>query len=540
MRNFQVALVTKLPPLTFVAMLLLILTGSVVIAQQNSDAPISSIQGTYHPAPAHRAAVVRKSYKPIVHVVIKQVAAPHHVAHFAMRHNVSLLAIHHKKARHTTITAQATRHRPRTGAHTPLLGVTQINTPLAPLVPTGSPDFHWSTNGNDQFLEVNGGEIHLKPRIEGVGPGNVTATCKFTLPITQTWQLSFDIRYGVLRDQAGGISLYRGGGVIGHIEADGFTKDMGVFLGKNNEIWRMAADTEWHHVSFMSDGSRLTVGCDGQQIGIGAAQNIPDSIDISNSQDMTVPCHQEGIWVRNITSPQINTPPNTKINPKDGAEMVYVAPGPFLMGDDDIADNPRHTVTLSGYYIYKNDVTVAMYRRFCQATGRAMPPPIPTWGRMEDNPIVDITWDNAKAYCDWARVHLPTEAQWEKAARGTDGRFFPWGNIWDTSRLRCSKNNVGDAGSTAPAGSIPSGSSPCGALDMAGNVWQWCADWYDENEWKNANETDPTGPRFATRRVQRGGSWGDVDNKYFRAAFRLNLAPDFDNYNSGFRGALGP
>ena len=539
MRNLQAEQVIKLPRLTFAILLLLILTGSVGMAQQNNEDTISSIRGTSHPAPAHRSATVHKAHRPIVHVVIRRMASPRNVAHFALRHLASARTTHHRKARHATITAQAHSPRYRTMMPTPSLDNKQSNTAEAQPAPTAPQVLHWATNGNDQFLEVSGGEVHLKPRTEGTGPGNVTATCKLTVPDTRVWQLSFDIRYGVLRDQAGGLHLYRGGSVIGHIEADGFTKYMGVFLGKDNEIWRMPADTEWHHISFMSDGSKMTVGCDGRQIGTGAAQTIPDSLDISNSQDMNVPCHQEGLWVRNIVFPQIGMALSTKINPKDGAEMVYVAPGPFFMGDDDIEDNPRHTVTLSGYYIYKNDVSVAMYRKFCRSTGRAMPS-IPTWGWKEDNPMVDVAWDDAKAYCDWAGVHLPTEAQWEKAARGTDGRFFPWGNDWDTSRLRCSKNNLGDVISTAPTGSIPSGVSPCGALDMAGNVWNWCADWYDENYWKNANGTDPTGPRFASLRVVRGGSWGDFDNKDFRSAFRLSLPLDFHNYNNGFRGAFGP
>ncbi len=539
MRNLQAEQVIKLPRLTFAILLLLILTGAVGIAQQNNEDKISSIRGTYHPVPAHRAATVHKAHRPIVHVVIRRMASPRHVVHFATRQSVSARVTHHKKVRHSTITAQAIRPRPRTVTPKPLLGGTQINAALAPPAPTGSPDFHWSTNGNDQFLEVNGGDIHLKPRIEGTGPGNVTATCKFPLPDTQTWHLSFDIRYGVLRDQAGGLLLYRGGSVIAHIEADGFTKDMGVFLGKDNEIWRMTADTEWHHFSFMSDGSRLTVGCDGQQIGAGAAQNIPDSIGISNSQDMTVPCHQEGMWVRNITFHQISTASSTKINPKDGAEMVYVAPGPFLMGDDDIADNPRHTVMLSGYYIYKNDVTVAMYRRFCEATGRRMPV-APRWGWYDDHPIVNVSWDDAKAYCDWAGVHLPTEAQWEKAARGTDGRKYPWGNDWDASRLWCSKSAFGDAGSTAPAGSSPVGASPSGTQDMTGNVWQWCADWYDDGYWKSERGADAIGPGFGTEHVLRGGSWGDVEVVNFRAGNRFKNSSAYHYDDVGYRGALGP
>gem|GEM_PF-2638136 len=539
MRNLQAELAIKLSRLTFAIFLLLILTGSVGMAQQNNEDTISSIRGTSHPTPAHRAATVHKSHRPIVHVVIRRMASPRNVTHFALRHLASARTTHHRKARHTTFTAQVHSPRYRTMMPTPSLDNKQSNTAEAPPAPIGPQVLHWATNGNDQFLEVSGGEVHLKPRTEGTGPGNVTATCKPTVPDTRIWQLSFDIRYGVLRDQAGGLHLYRRGSVIGHIEADGFTKDMGVFLGKDNEIWRMTADTEWHHISFMSDGSKMTVGCDGRQIGTGAAQTIPDSLDISNSQDMNVPCHQEGLWVRNIVFPQIGMALSTKINPKDGAEMVYVAPGPFFMGDDDIEDNPRHTVTLSGYYIYKNDVTVAMYRKFCAATGRRMPA-APRWGWYDDHPIVNVNWDDAKAYCDWAGVHLPTEAQWEKAARGTDGNKYPWGNNWDVSRLWCSKSTFGDASSTAPAGSFPDGVSLSGTQDMAGNVWQWCADCYDGDYWKSKRGSDPVGPGFATNRVLRGGSWGDVETVNFRAANRFRNIPAYLYDDVGFRGAFGP
>ena len=233
------------------------------------------------------------------------------------------------------------------------------------------------------------------------------------------------------------------------------------------------------------------------------------------------------------------TPTGAKINPKDGAEMVYVASGPFLMGDDDESDNPRHTVTLSGYYIYKNDVTVAMYRKFCHATGRQMPD-APSWGWKDARPIVNVAWDDAKAYCDWAGVYLPTEAQWEKAARGPAGRKYPWGNDWDSSRLKCSKSQVGDAGSTAAVGSFPSGASPYGCLDMTGNAWQWCADWYEEGYWKSDHGKDPPGPNSGDFRVLRGGSWFSLNNGYFRAANRYYDTPADHGSVNGFRGAFGP
>jgi formylglycine-generating enzyme required for sulfatase activity len=108
-----------------------------------------------------------------------------------------------------------------------------------------------------------------------------------------------------------------------------------------------------------------------------------------------------------------------RTNPKDRAVMVYVPAGPFLMGDADQRDNPRHKVALDAFRMYKNDVTEAQYRKFCQATGRQMPR-APEWGWKNERPVVNVTWIDVKAYCDWAGLALPTEAQWEKADRFLD------------------------------------------------------------------------------------------------------------------------
>jgi formylglycine-generating enzyme required for sulfatase activity len=234
--------------------------------------------------------------------------------------------------------------------------------------------------------------------------------------------------------------------------------------------------------------------------------------------------------------------PQILINRKDGAVMIYITRGPFPMGDDDTefikSKNPRHMVSLSGYYIYKNLVTVAMYVKFCQVTGRQMPPK-PAWGGQEDHPIVNVTWDDASAYCKWAGVALPTEAQWEKAARGTDGRKFPWGDTFDASKLQCSKWSMSDAKGTAPVGSFPSGASPYGVLDMAGNVWQWCSDWYDEDYCKSDHGSDPAGPDSGSFRLVRGGSWDYEDADLFRSAFRNRFGPAVRYNDVGFR-AVAP
>ncbi|HLK56388.1 MAG TPA: formylglycine-generating enzyme family protein [Chthonomonadaceae bacterium] len=186
------------------------------------------------------------------------------------------------------------------------------------------------------------------------------------------------------------------------------------------------------------------------------------------------------------------SPTKTKINPKDGAEMILIPAGPFLMGDTLNPDNPPRTVTLPGYYIYKYPVTVKQYMKFCKATGHDKPEE-PSFGWHDDNPVVNVSWDEAKAYCMWAGMKLPTDAQWEKAARGTDGRKFPWGKEWDASK---SVNSVGkEAMRTESVYSHPEGMSPYGVMHMNGNVSQWCEDKY------RADDDDA--------RVLRGGSWAE-------------------------------
>jgi formylglycine-generating enzyme required for sulfatase activity len=242
----------------------------------------------------------------------------------------------------------------------------------------------------------------------------------------------------------------------------------------------------------------------------------------------------------------------TRINPKDGALMIFIPAGPFLMGDDDQAGNPRHKVTLSGYWIYQNPVTVRQYKQFCQETHRQMPPePVgfegnhfnPNWSK-DDHPIVQVTWEEAVAYGKWAfgddRIHLPSEAQWEKAARGTDGRKFPWGDHFDGSRLWRSKERKGDSGGTAPVGVFSNGASPFGVLDMAGNIYQWCQDFYSADYWSQSPLQDPKGPPFGNLRVLRGGSWYDPDLALFRTSYRFGNNPEIRGIDYGFRCASSP
>jgi len=236
-------------------------------------------------------------------------------------------------------------------------------------------------------------------------------------------------------------------------------------------------------------------------------------------------------------------PTSTPIPPTDLGAMVFVPAGEFIMGspegegDDD--EDPQHTVYLDAFYIDKYEVTNAGYKG-CVDDGVCDPPSRNSsstrdsyYGNPEydDYPVIYVSWYDAKAYCEWKGMRLPTEAEWEKAARGTDGREYPWGNgAPDEAKLNYDKN-VGD---TTEVGSYPGGASPYGAMDMAGNVWEWVADWHDAGYYSAAPERNPQGPDYGPYRVLRGSSW-DYSRSWARCAVRRGVFPDLRSDNRGVR-----
>jgi formylglycine-generating enzyme required for sulfatase activity len=276
------------------------------------------------------------------------------------------------------------------------------------------------------------------------------------------------------------------------------------------------------------------------------------------------------------------------VNPTDGAEMVWVPAGTLWMGstqaqiDQQWTDNgwdpalkraftkgeqPAHEVTITrGFWLSKHEVTTAQYARFLHATGRAAPSCWREFRAAERNAVSMVNWADCAAYAAWAGGSLPTEAQWEWSARGPEGRIFPWGDAWDRTRCVSAEywaqralpneaawmawfRGVGNDAryrresylSTTQAmrlmravGSLPTGASWCGALDLAGSVSEWCSDWYAEGYYTESPPTDPTGPASGACRVLRGGGWADSAD-LCRSVRRNRYVPGDRSGDFGFR-----
>jgi formylglycine-generating enzyme required for sulfatase activity len=223
---------------------------------------------------------------------------------------------------------------------------------------------------------------------------------------------------------------------------------------------------------------------------------------------------------------------------RDGAIMVQIPEGEFLMGNLQTEGAPLpHTVYVYSFLLDKLPLTVGRYKRFAAATGRPLPPD-PYWGVHDDSPVAFVRWDEAKAYCEWAGGRLPTEAEREKATRGTDGRMFPWGSEPPSPERAVFGRHWGEEGNDA-VGTRPAGASPYGLLDTEGNMWESCEDWWDPDYFKSSPQKDPLGPKTGWARVERGGSW---DSRWVTlSASRRNFA--FIGYREGdfgFRCASDP
>jgi eukaryotic-like serine/threonine-protein kinase len=256
-----------------------------------------------------------------------------------------------------------------------------------------------------------------------------------------------------------------------------------------------------------------------------------------------------------LTKTPTNTPPPTftstpgiggigSIYLSDGVTMLYVPAGTFSMGSETSSEEkPIHSVYLSAYYMDKFEVTNAAYKR-CVEAGICDPPKQSNSftrtayydnPEFDDHPVIYVDWNMAKTYCEWRGARLPTEAEWEKAARGTDGRTYPWGNDIGCDKVNYKSNCVG--GDTTKIGSYIDGVSPYGMYDMAGNVWEWVNDWYDGSYYSTSPASNPQGPTLGQYRVLRGGTWY-INDYYVRSASRFRSVPTSTYYDIGFRCAL--
>jgi iron(II)-dependent oxidoreductase len=231
--------------------------------------------------------------------------------------------------------------------------------------------------------------------------------------------------------------------------------------------------------------------------------------------------------------------PAQRIAGPHGMALCYVPGGEFVRGSSAVGgrpgEQPQHWIGTDAFYISQTEVTVGQYRAYLDAVPAAARPPDwywQKWGKTDAHPMTYVTWDEAVAYCAWlstttgAHYRLPTETEWEKAARGWDGRRYPWGDTYDGTQ---SGNRNG---TYVPVGSLPGDRSVFGCLDMAGNAWEWCADWFAA--YPATAVRNPGGPGTGGERVVRGCGW-NFDPDTFRCAFRSGVPPTERSLHIGFR-----
>lgn len=218
-----------------------------------------------------------------------------------------------------------------------------------------------------------------------------------------------------------------------------------------------------------------------------------------------------------------------------GIIMAYVPAGKFTMGSDRVDDErPPHEVYLDAYYIDKYEVANSLYNVCVEIGICRLPSDIRHFSdpKYANHPVVYVDWEMAQRYCEWRGIHLPTEAEWEKAARGTDDRLYPWGNA-----ISCEQANYANCvGDTTDVGKYQSGASPYGIYDMGGNVWEWVADWYlsDYYQILESSFSNPQGPSFGEDKTKRGGDWND-ESIWLIVSKREHSSASYYSKTTGFR-----
>jgi formylglycine-generating enzyme required for sulfatase activity len=259
-----------------------------------------------------------------------------------------------------------------------------------------------------------------------------------------------------------------------------------------------------------------------------------------------IPARDVESTVQTVVAATLTAQPTETLTPKPTSTPTQTPGGEFEMGSNEREPNadgdefPQHTVTLESFWIDQTEVTNAQYQ-LCVEAGGCDPLVEPEshirgsyYGdsTYDDHPVIYVRWHDAAAYCEWVGARLPTEAEWEYAARGRSGSAYPWGDNPPDETLLNYDQNVGD---TTQVGSYPDGVSWCGALDMAGNVWEWVGDWYDG--YPPAAQTAPTGPATGHSKVLRGGSWATYQREV-RTTNRIQFTAGSRYYTVGFRCAL--